>query len=408
MLHGMENGKHTGTFLRHAGKVVGWLGVMAAGLSVSAKDPQVLDARVLRWLPPTGPFDGSLRAFGEQAVDGRIGKGFRIGEGEGYALRDREEKPVGDWDRDQAFSISLWVKADERSGGQQTMVAKMYTKEGSRGWCFDMYPATGTIGMELMHRWPTNVVKVLTPEKAFTRGQWHQVVVTYDGSSKARGVKLYVDGKEQERIIDKDTLTETMKNSVDTLVGARSAGWYKGKNLVLDDVRVFNRVLDDIEIARLAALVPGRRVGRGATVRVSLAGPGTLSLAEVEVYVDGFNVAPTGQASQSGTHGPGVASRGNDGDTNGLFTGGSVTHTPLNKSDPWWKLDLAFPAAIDRVVVWNRWGDGAGLPRRLDNAKVEVLNGEGQVVWEGKVASPAPQKTVFDVGLIELESLRPR
>jgi len=388
------------------------MGVMLCG-PLAEGDPakvSVLDGRVLRWLPSSGlvggsSFDGEMRAFGEQSVEGRIGRGFRIGNGEGYALRDRADNPVGDWDRDQAFSVSVWFKADENSGGEQVLVSRMDSRKGSRGWSIDVYPRAGYLAMELMHHWPDNVIKVMTPTGSTGRGQWHQVVMTYDGSSTAKGVSLYIDGRAQVLRVDKESLTKTMKHASDTMVGCRAQGAYKARQVAIDEVRIYDRVLEEVERRRLALLVPGRPVGRAATVRVSLVGKSILSLAEVEVFVGGFNVAATGQTIQSSSYGGGVASRANDGNTDGRFDYGSVTHTLQAATDPWWKVDLAFPAAVEQVVLWNRWGDGGRLEHRLNNAKVEVLDVKGGVLWEGTVPAPAPQRILFDVGLVELEGL---
>lgn len=48
----------------------------------------------------------------------------------------------------------------------------------------------------------------------------------------------------------------------------------------------------------------------------------------------------------------GVASRGNDGDTNGVYGGGSVFHTGVPGG--WWEVDLETTADISEVKLWNR------------------------------------------------------
>ncbi len=98
---------------------------------------------------------------------------------------------------------------------------------------------------------------------------------------------------------------------------------------------------------------------RGRYVRVQLSGTNNLSLAEVQVF--GTSTAPTNlaqgrTATQSSTL-PGypsdAASAAVDGNPNGNFFGGSVTHT---NADPnaWWEVDLGASAAVSSVVVFNR------------------------------------------------------
>src|SRR5262245_20853964 len=76
----------------------------------------------------------------------------------------------------------------------------------------------------------------------------------------------------------------------------------------------------------------------GRFVRVELPSRGTVSLAEVEVYSNGLNVAPKGRASQRTTANNGDASRAIDGNTSGRFGDGSVTHTEENTGRPFWEV----------------------------------------------------------------------
>lgn len=100
--------------------------------------------------------------------------------------------------------------------------------------------------------------------------------------------------------------------------------------------------------------------GTGRYVRIQTAGPGILSLAEVEVLVTPTgppptltNVAVLASASQSSTLHSGVASRAVDGDTDGVFANGSVTHT-ANQSQPWWQVDLGGTFQVSRIDLFNR------------------------------------------------------
>jgi uncharacterized repeat protein (TIGR01451 family) len=99
---------------------------------------------------------------------------------------------------------------------------------------------------------------------------------------------------------------------------------------------------------------------QGRYVRVQLAGSGYLSLAEVQVIGTGApaasNVALGKQASQSSTlpgYASSVAGAAVDGNTDGNFFDGSVTHTNL-EANPWWQVDLGASAAIGSLAIWNR------------------------------------------------------
>ena len=49
----------------------------------------------------------------------------------------------------------------------------------------------------------------------------------------------------------------------------------------------------------------------------------------------------------------GVAARAVDGNTNGAWNAGSVTHTN-NDAQAWWQVDLGEVGQLDTVKVWNR------------------------------------------------------
>src|SRR6185295_15055619 len=76
------------------------------------------------------------------------------------------------------------------------------------------------------------------------------LIVTYDGSRKAAGVKLYVDGKIAPLEIKTDKLSGTITNNIPLILGKR----YKSSPLTgrIDDVRFYERVLDQKEVTALA------------------------------------------------------------------------------------------------------------------------------------------------------------
>ena len=83
-------------------------------------------------------------------------------------------------------------------------------------------------------------------------------------------------------------------------------------------------------------LVPAARAAHtGRYVHVDIPGGGkTLSLAEVQVFCGSENVAPKGVATQSSTDHGGDARRAIDGNTNGDWGRGSITHTQEGEDGP--------------------------------------------------------------------------
>ncbi len=142
--------------------------------------------------------------------------------------------------------------------------------------------------------------------------------------------------------------------------------------------------------ARLEPVQTAKPVGR--FVRVELPGRDRiLSLAEVEVYSAGKNLAHRKPASQKSTGYGGVATRAVDGVTDGNFqTSSSVTHTET-EADPWWEVDLGSPTPVDTITIWNRTDGGNGS--RLAGARVVLLDEARQPVFR-KTLDAAPDSSV--------------
>src|SRR5581483_6257480 len=133
-------------------------------------------------------------------------------------------------------------------------------------------------------------------------------------------------------------------------------------------------------------------------VRVEVPGEGKLlSLAEVQVFSRGENVARKGEASQSSTDYDGKASRAIDGNTDGdYYRANSGTHTK-HEANPWWEVKLAAAVPVDQIVVWNRTDGGTGS--RLAHFRVSVLDDARKVVWQQTVAEPpAPKRELSPSG----------
>lgn len=95
-----------------------------------------------------------------------------------------------------------------------------------------------------------------------------------------------------------------------------------------------------------------------------------------------------GSASQSSEGWGGVANRAIDGNTDGNFGNGSVSHTN-QPSDSWWQVELDGLYYLDEITLYNR-SDCCG--DRLSNLHVSVLAEDGITeVWGVDFAGPVPQ-----------------
>jgi hypothetical protein len=137
---------------------------------------------------------------------------------------------------DRPFSWAVWV----RPSGDGALLSKMDDLAAFRGCDLIMFPE-GTIGMHIIANWPGNALKVRT-NRPLPRDDWSHIVATYDGSSKAAGIALYVNGEKQEVTVESDTLTGSFANDQPFRIGTRSIG--SALHGAVADVRLFQHALN--------------------------------------------------------------------------------------------------------------------------------------------------------------------
>ncbi len=149
---------------------------------------------------------------------------------------------AGDVEKDQPFSCALWVKVP--SGVQSgALVARMDDQNDYRGW--DVWIENYRVGSHLIHRWQDDAIKVVARDP-LTPDQWHHVVIAYDGSAKASGVKIYVDGQAKAVDVFADALQNTIRTDVPFKVAQRHTS-SRIANLGVQDVRIYDRALAESE-----------------------------------------------------------------------------------------------------------------------------------------------------------------
>jgi hypothetical protein len=155
---------------------------------------------------------------------------------------------AGDFDFNQPFSCAAWVKlaANDSSGA---IIARMDDTDNYRGW--DLWVEGRRIGMHFIHHWQDDALKVVT-RKQVKGNEWTHVVVAYDGSQRAAGIKVFLDGEEQPTNIQADSLkSNTTRTGVALKIGQRHTG-NKLSGAAVNDIRIYDRQLSGPETASLA------------------------------------------------------------------------------------------------------------------------------------------------------------
>jgi hypothetical protein len=158
------------------------------------------------------------------------------------------EGGAGDFEHDKPYSYGCWVKlAKDSSGG--AIFSRMDDGDGYRGW--DLWVQGNEFAAHLIHHWSDDALKVRTKDNRVKRGEWQHVFVTYDGSGKASGLKLYVDGKAAKTETEADTLKSSTHTGAPFKLGRRKNGDILKGNCV-QDIRLYDRLLPPEAVARLA------------------------------------------------------------------------------------------------------------------------------------------------------------
>jgi hypothetical protein len=99
---------------------------------------------------------------------------------------------------------------------------------------------------------PLVAIRVATVKALPTDGEWRHIFFTYDGSGRAAGVKIFVDGNSAATEVETDTLAgQSIRTSAPMQLGWRSPDANPAKELRYQDIRLYGRALAQDEVRRL-------------------------------------------------------------------------------------------------------------------------------------------------------------
>ena len=193
-----------------------------------------------------GTFGCVLKGNAKPINQAKFGGGIKI-----YNNGFLEVKKFGNFEHNQSFSYGAWVKIP-RDNLTGAVLGKMDGGNKHRG--YDLWLAGGRPGIHLIHEYPDNALKVVAREK-IKANQWNHLFVTYNGTGKAGGVKIFVNGKKQGKILHKDSLTKSILTNKPLHIGGRfNSSFVNGAEI--DEVRFYERDLGEKEIEMLANVDP--------------------------------------------------------------------------------------------------------------------------------------------------------
>lgn len=210
--------------------------------------------------PPSVPV-ADLEFPLEGDIEGVVAKAMQFNGDDAYVC----EKAL-QYGRNTPVSFSMWIKPGPVEAGgtiapYQTVLHQSVAAEDSAFRGLQLVLRNGLPEFSLIHFWPGNAIRV-TATETLEREEWTHLTITYDGSSSASGVAMYVNGSAVDLEVARDQLTrdilhraewhDSSPNAARLALGARfrDVGFRGGS---LDQLQVFHRRLSSWEAALVAS-----------------------------------------------------------------------------------------------------------------------------------------------------------
>jgi len=158
----------------------------------------------------------------------------------------------GDYDLGQPFSVATWVFVPPSYNDSASIVARMDESNDHRGW--DLWIQQGQFAAHFVHKWPDDALKVRTKKRLAKKGEWQHLTLTFDGTGRPEGVRIYVDGAAAETERDgPGRVRGSLMTATPLRLGRRSTGSSFVGGAV-KDVRIYSRILAGPEARALAKI----------------------------------------------------------------------------------------------------------------------------------------------------------
>jgi Protein of unknown function (DUF1553)/Protein of unknown function (DUF1549)/Planctomycete cytochrome C/Concanavalin A-like lectin/glucanases superfamily len=158
---------------------------------------------------------------------------------------------AGDFEANEAVSFGAWVLVPKDFKGEGAVLARMGGEEEKyRGW--ELALREDDFAVQMIHHSSNNKMEARSTGKAVKRGEWQHLFVTYDGSGRTGGVKLFVNGVEVNANRENNRLEGGIRSPFPLRIGRRERN-NQLNNVAVQDVRIHRRRLSSTEVRAIAA-----------------------------------------------------------------------------------------------------------------------------------------------------------
>ena len=119
----------------------------------------------------------------------------------------------------------------------------------------DIQKRAAHVSVRLSSQWPASALELRTRERV-TQDEWNHVAVVSDGTGKASGLKLYINGIAAETDILKDQLVRLHRERLPNCRSASKSPNAKPFSGGLDDLRFYARTLAAADVKAHSARLP--------------------------------------------------------------------------------------------------------------------------------------------------------
>ncbi len=170
------------------------------------------------------------------------------------------------FERNEPFSVSLWFRVIGENVSGPLFTKTMGLFNGRQGYLC-ILEEDGTISASFNRVFPDNSIRIQSLD-AISVDEWNHIVMTYDGSSRARGLALYLNGKRMSSVAKVDNLKQSTLFTIDPTTGEPTDPVQAGNlrigylgpaapkldSVAVDEFRIYDRRLTALEVAAVNGL----------------------------------------------------------------------------------------------------------------------------------------------------------
>ncbi len=187
-------------------------------------------------------------------VDGKMGRGLNFDRLNG-AVNAGSQSSL---DNLSSFSVSGWIfPHTSGEGAKGRIIEKADADTPTNGWTLSTGGAAGSYRIEFEVDYDGTNLKRSSGNNSITPNAWQHIVFTWDGSSSASGAKIYINGVEASYGTTQNAIGSRVSDAVQSLKIGNSLATTRTFDGIIDELRIYNRVLTASEIQELFLDVGG-------------------------------------------------------------------------------------------------------------------------------------------------------